>query len=134
MATIKVSKTTNGQSIFDVSGNERGIYTNAELVRMAERAHLSTEDLRSRGVSGRTDPKLKAKAKTMDAFTCSCGWQVTLVNTAGRRQTLDARIRLHEKICPHAGLVKVTDVVYNSVGSCGRGVKKVEMKFDIEGK
>ena len=134
MATIKVSKTTNGQSIFDVSGNERGIYTNAELVRMAERAHLSTEDLRSRGVSGRTDPKLKAKAKTMDAFTCSCGWQVTLVNTAGRRQTLDARIRLHEKICPHEGLVKQTDVVYNNVGSCGRGVKKVEMKFDIEGK
>ena len=58
MATIKVSKTTNGQSIFDVSGNERGIYTNAELVRMAERANLSTEDLRSRGVCGRTDPKL----------------------------------------------------------------------------
>ena len=117
-----------------MSGNERGIYTNAELVRMAERANLSTEDLRSRGVCGRTDPKLKAKTKTMDAFTCSCGWQATVVNSGGRRQTLDARIRLHEKICPHAGLVKQTDVVYNSVGSCGHGVKKVEMKFDIEGK
>jgi len=134
MATIKVSKTTNGNGIFDVSGNKVGIWTNAELTRMAERANMSTEDLRSRGVCGRTDPKLKAKTKTMDAFTCSWGWHATVVNSGGRRQTLDSRIRLHEKICPNAGLVKQTDVVYNSVGSCGRGVKKVEMQFDIEGK
>lgn len=125
MATIKVMKTTNGDGIFDVSGNEGGIYTNGELV-----ANLSTEDLNRGGCGG----KKGGKTKTMDAFTCSCGWQAKVVNSGGRRQTLDARIRLHEKVCPHAGLVKHTDVVYNSVGSCGRGVKKVEMKFDIEGK
>ena len=128
MATVKVSKTE-----FDMSLNYKvGIYTRAELMRMAERAKTSADDLRSRGVSGRTDPKLKSKTKTQDAFSCSCGWETRVINSGGRRQTLDARIRLHEKLCPHAGLVKHTDVVYNSVGSCGHGVRKVDMQFSIE--
>jgi hypothetical protein len=132
MATVKVGKTTNGNDVLEVSSNIVGIWTNAELANMAERANLSTERLRSHGVCGRSDSKLKAKIKTMDAFTCSCGWQATVMNSGGRRQTLDSRIRLHEKICPHAGLVTKTDVVYNNVESCGRGVKKVEMQIDIE--
>lgn len=131
MATIKVMQTTNGTGVFDVSGNS-GIYTKDELVRMAERANMSNEDLRSRGVCGRTDPKLRAKSKTIDAFTCSCGWTAQVTASAGRRQTLDARIKLHNKICVHREEKVVTDVVYNTVGSCGRGVKKVQMNFAFE--
>jgi hypothetical protein len=131
MATIKVMQTTNGNGVFDVSGNG-GIYTQDELVRMAQRANMSNDDLRSRGVCGRTDPKLKAKTKTIDAFTCSCGWTAQVVASAGRRQTMDARIKLHNKICVHREEKTVTDVVYNNVGTCGRGVKKIQMNFAFE--
>jgi hypothetical protein len=131
MATIKVMQTTNGNGVFDVSGNS-GIYTQDELVRMAERANMSNEDLKSRGVGGRTDPKLRAKTKTIDAFTCSCGWTAQVTASAGRRQTLDARIKLHNKICVHREEKTVTDVVYNTVGTCGRGVKRIQMNFAQE--
>jgi hypothetical protein len=134
MATIKIQQNTAGtkKSVFDVSGNESGIFTDEEVVRMAMRAESATDDLRTRGVCGRSNPKLKAKIKTVDTFECCCGWKAQIVASAGRRQTLDARIKLHNKICVHREEKTVTDVVYNSVGSCGHGVKKVKMNFGRE--
>jgi len=129
MATIKVQP---GKKIFDVSGNESRIYTEEELVRMAMSAERASNDLRSHGVGGRTDPKLRAKIKTIDLFECCCGWRAEVRASAGRRQTLDARIKLHNKICVHRDEETVTDVVYNTVGSCGQGVKKIQMNFGVE--
>ena len=134
MATIKIQQNTAGtkKSVFDVSGNESGIYTDEELVKMAMSAERSLNDLRSHGVSGRTDPKLRAKQKTIDMYECCCGWKAEVRASAGRRQTLDARIKLHDKICVHRGEAVKMDVVCNTVGSCGHGVKKIQMNFGME--
>ena len=129
MATVKILP---NKKTFDVSGNESGIYTDQELVRMVMSAEKASNDLRGHGVSGRTDPKLRAKIKTIDLFECCCGWRAEVRASAGRRQTLDARIKLHNKICVHREEKTVTDVVYNTVGTCGQGVKKIQMNFGLE--
>ena len=129
MATIKILP---DKKTFDVSGNESRIYTDQELVRMAMSAERASNDIRERGVGGRTDPKLRAKIKTIDTFECCCGWKAQVVASAGRRQTLDARIKLHNKVCVHREDKVGVDVVYNTVGSCGQGVKKVKMNFGRE--